>query len=142
MSTSDIVFFRNNIVNTYLVSFGNNLQCIELEFNNSQYDEIKMFLDCRISISNPRIEKLVKPLKSFSEDIYTLAYFIVVNNNEVTDCFFENESLHLKFENSIQIDFIFDRPESEIGVSFKEGYHDTEYVHFKLDRESLKTIIT
>ena len=128
MITKDLVFFKENIVDSYLVSFGNSSQFIYLEFNNSQFEEIKLYLDCSVSINDIQIEELVKPFKSYSEDIYMLAYFIVLNNKKVVSCFYDEKSLYLVFENSMEIKFIFDKPDSDIGVSFKESYHDTEYI--------------
>jgi hypothetical protein len=140
MISEDLVFFKENIKDSYLVGFGNTAQFIYLEFNNSQYEEIKFYLDCNITINDNQIEELVKPFKLFSEDIYMLAYFIVLNNKKVVKCYYDEKSLWLVFENSMEIKFRFDKPDSDIGVSFKESYHDMEYIVVDINAYSLSRI--
>ncbi len=142
MDKNDLYYLKKNIKDAYLVCFGNSSQFIYLEFNNSQFEKIKLYLDCEISINNTIIEEIGLSLKFYSEDMYTLAYFIALNRKMVKKCYSNETSLNLVFENLIEIKFNLEKPEFNIGVTFKEKYDDFPGINFEIDLESLKPIIT
>ena len=99
---SNIEIFRKNIENTFLVSYGIVNQFIELEFNNAQFEQIKVYLDCPISTTSKKIENVVSVFQPCSPDTFELAYFICVNLQKVVNCKYDNEHIYLKFQNSIE----------------------------------------
>ncbi|MBK8887521.1 MAG: hypothetical protein IPN46_13670 [Saprospiraceae bacterium] len=80
---SDIDFIKNNFIDSYLVSFGIVSQFIELTFDNKNYDSIKINLDCKISSIDRTFEDEVTNLRKYSNDVYSIAYFIRANLKRV-----------------------------------------------------------
>ena len=124
----NLIFFKENILNACLESFGNRAQYIELIFSSSKYDEIRLSLQCNIFKNDSKVDYIVNQLKSYSKDIYKLAYFIPLNLKQVKSCIISNNSIILEFENLIAIEFKFDQNDFEIGVSFKESHFDTQFI--------------
>ena len=128
MKINNINYFKEEILNACLESFGNRAQYIELVFSSAKYEEIRLSLECNIFINDSKVNYIVNQLKSYSEDIYKLAYFIPLNLKLVKSCIISNNSIILEFENLMAIEFNFDEIDSEIGVSFKENHFDTEFI--------------
>ena len=73
-------FLKLNLYKAHLESFGIKRQFIELVFCNSRFEEIKFFLDCRVSTPNPEIKRLVSVLKEL--DKYTFAIVLFSSENK------------------------------------------------------------
>lgn len=127
---NDLEFFRENIINTFLVSFGVVGQFIELEFNNEKFESIKLYIDCSISCQNEHIEKIVIPFKNLSKDTYEIAYFIAVNLKKVKNCYVGHNSVILVFDNEVSI-----------SLDLKESYANIAATFYiKMSDETPKTI--
>ncbi|GAB5486245.1 MAG: hypothetical protein Pars93KO_26790 [Parasphingorhabdus sp.] len=133
--SKDLDFLKKHIVDSYLVSYGIKLQFLQLEFNNEQYEEIVISIDCNINCDSLEISKLVSPFSELSEDTFELAYFIPLNNKKVTNCNIKGNSIFLKFDDGIEIEFDLSKDGSDVGFNFKERRKNNR-VTFSIDHNS------
>ncbi len=129
---SDIDFIKNNFIDSYLVSFGIVSQFIELTFDNKNYDSIKINLDCKISSIDRTFEDEVTNLRKYSNDVYSIAYFIRANLKRVIGIEFSDrkDNIIIRFEGSI--DLLFDFKEESDDMSFSFIQNNSPNIYFKL----------
>lgn len=127
-------FLQKKLTNSHLISYGIKKQFIELEFTNSNYEEIMFFVDCKIMCDNNEIIKLIEPLKKGCIDTYDISYFTFVNLKSISNCFFDKmDNLVVKFENNVQIIFDVNSVEdSDISITFRKTTTDQDYISVEL----------
>jgi len=129
-----IEFLKLNLYKACLESFGIKKQFIELEFSNSRFEEIKFFLDCKLSTTNVDVNNLIKPLQKLDSDTFDVAYFIPANLKSIVDCNFNQEgNFQLDFENEYSIVFDFNfAPDGNLAITFKEKENSKNYAGIEI----------
>lgn len=129
---SDIDFIKSNFIDSYLVGFGIVSQFIELTFENKNFDRIIINLDCKISAIDKTFEDEVNMLRKYSNDVYSIAYFIGVNLKRVVEIEFSDrkDKIIIRFDGAIDLFFDYSDENTDISISF---FHKVSpNIYFKL----------
>ncbi|MBK7699818.1 MAG: hypothetical protein IPJ39_14390 [Saprospiraceae bacterium] len=103
-----------------------------MTFDNKNYDSIKINLDCKISSIDRTFEDEVTNLRKYSNDVYSIAYFIRANLKRVIGIEFSDrkDNIIIRFEGSI--DLLFDFKEESDDMSFSFIQNNSPNIYFKL----------
>lgn len=122
-------YLKLNLYKGCLESFGVKQQFIELEFSNSKFEEIKFFIDCQISTSDPEAKKSISALKELDKDTFEIGYFLKANLKLISDCDFDAAgNFRIDFENGYRIVFdLSTNDDANLSITFREKESSRTY---------------
>lgn len=120
--------YKDYIRGAILHSFRNTKQFLEIELSSDLYEEIIFFIDCDISCSDEKINKIVNNLRDIDEDVSDICFFIPANNQKVKDFKVTRKVVEVSFVNGYTLYFDLKNEFGEpLSISFRKQKNEEFY---------------